>query len=46
MPRRYENRHGLLSNYMEVLKEAKVGIATMNDKTPATTQRTNLATAK
>lgn len=38
-------RVGFELNYTEVLKEAMVGIATMNDNTPATTQRTNLATA-
>ena len=31
---------------MDVLKEAMVGIATMNDTMPVTTQRTNLATVE
>lgn len=39
-------RRGLWNRYTEVPKEAMVGIATMNDRMPATTQRTNLATAE
>ncbi len=31
---------------MDVLKEATVGIATMSDTMPVTTQRTNLATTE
>lgn len=34
---------GLSCNYTEVVKETKVGIATMNDRMPTTTQRTNFA---
>jgi len=45
-PGEKENRRGLGNNYMEVLKEAMVGTATTNDSMPATTQRTNLATAE
>jgi hypothetical protein len=33
-----------LINYMDVLREANVGIDTMNEITPATIQRANLAT--
>jgi hypothetical protein len=43
--REEENSAGF-RGYIDVLKEAMVGIATMNDRIPATIQRINFATAE
>jgi hypothetical protein len=42
-PAREEKPARALEHYMEVLKEAMVGSATMKDMIPAITQRTNRA---
>ena len=44
MPSGVAGRAFKLGCYMDVLKEARVGMDTMKEITPATTQRTNLAT--